>query len=265
MIKKVVLLALFFLVLFGLGASGVYAQEETLGSLEEILFQQELGAIWPANPLKYAIRSTVGAGVPASTIVLLLLLPVVAFVIAASRHVVGLRGFGIFLPAALSVVFVALGPVIGIFLFLLIVTLSTVTRLSLRKLRIQLEYLPRMALILWSVVVGVLVLLFLSPFVTSLMLGNISIFPVLILALLAEDFTKTQIGKSAKTAISLTSETLILALMSYILLTLKTIQEFALLNPEILLLSTAIGDLLLGRYVGLRLREFWRFRKLIRN
>ena len=79
MIKKVVLLALFFLVLLGLGVGEVNAKEETLGSLEEILFQQELGAVWPANPLKYAIRPIVGAGVPASTIVLLLLLPFVSF------------------------------------------------------------------------------------------------------------------------------------------------------------------------------------------
>ena len=239
--------------------------EETSGHLERLLEEQVLGPVWPVNPLKYAIRASIASGVPANTIVLLLLLPVIAFVIAASRHIVGLRGFGIFLPAALSVVFVALGPIIGIGLFLLIVLLSTTTRLALRKFKIQLQYLPRMALILWSVVVGVLGMLFLSPFLGGFVFGNISIFPVLILALLAEDFTKTQIGKSAKTAINLTTETLILALMSYILLTLKTIQEFALLNPEVLLLLTAAGDALLGRYIGLRLRELWRFRKLFKN
>ena len=256
----------FVLLAMVLPISHIYAADIAPGdSLENVLRSQELGYTWPANPVKYAIRSSVTAGVPANTIVLLLLLPLIAFVIAASRHIVGLRGFGIFLPAALSVVFVALGPLIGIFLFLVIVTLSTVTRFALRKLKIQLQYLPRMALILWSVVVGVLILLFLAPYISGLVFGNISIFPVLILALLAEDFTKTQMGKSIKTAINLTTETLILALMSYILLTLRSIQEFALLNPEILLVSIAVGDVLLGRYIGLRFREFWRFRKLVKK
>jgi len=70
-------------------------------------------------------------------------------------------------------------------------------------------------------------------------------------------------GKSVKTAINITSETIILALLSYLFLTLKPIQEFALLNPEILLLITALFNFFLGKYVGLRLLEIWRFRKLL--
>src|SRR3990172_10122694 len=92
--------------------------EEALGPLEKLLEEQKLGPIWPANPVKYAIRGAVAAGVPANTIVLLLLLPIVAFVIALTRNIIGIRGFGIFLPAALSVVFVATGPIIGIGLFM---------------------------------------------------------------------------------------------------------------------------------------------------
>ena len=136
-----------------------------LGPLEKLLKDQKLGKVWPTNPVKYAIRGAVNSGVPANTIVLLLLLPIVAFVIAFSRNVVGIRGFGIFLPAALSVVFVAAGPIAGIGLFLLIVAVSTLVRMLLRKLKLKLQYLPRMAFILWAVVVGVLGLLFTEPYV----------------------------------------------------------------------------------------------------
>ncbi len=237
--------------------------EETVGPLEKLLAEQSLGPVWPTNPIKYAIRASVEAGVPPNTIVLLLLLPVIAAIIAAARHIIGIRGFGIFLPAALSIVFVATGPVVGIILFLIIVAVSTTTRLILRKLKIKLQYLPRMALLLLFVVMGVLGVLFATPVIKQPDLTNVSIFPVLVLVLLAEDFSKVQIGKSAKTAINLTTETLILSLASYVFLTLKPLQEFALLNPEILLLSVAIFDFFLGKYVGLRFVEFWRFRKLI--
>lgn len=237
--------------------------EEALGPFEKLLAEQKLGPVWPTNPIKYAIRAAVAAGVPANTIVLLLLLPVVAAIIAGARHLVGLRGFGIFLPAALSVTFVATGPVVGIGMFLVIVAVSTLTRLVLRRTKIKLQYLPRMSLLLLFVVLGVLGILFLAPVVRRADITNISIFPVLILVLLAEDFTRVQLGKSARTAVGLTTETLILALVSYIFLTLKPIQKFALLNPEILLLSVAVFDFALGKYVGLRFIEFWRFRKLI--
>jgi len=237
---------------------------QTLGPLEKLLNEQVLGSVL-FNPIKYAIRGAVNAGVPANTIVLLLLLPISAFVIAVTRNVIGIRGFGIFLPAALSVVFVAVGPVVGILLFLLIVVISTFVRIALRKLKVKLLYLPRMALILWAIVIGVLGVLFSAPFIKSASLANVSIFAVLILILLAEDFIRVQLGKSVKTAISLTSETLIIALISYIFLTLKPLQNFVLLKPEITLLAIGILDVILAKYSGLRLMEVWRFRKLINN
>lgn len=235
---------------------------ETIKPLEKLLKDQTLGPTWQ-NPFKYAIRSAVGAGVPANTIVLLLLLPIVAFVIAASRHIIGLRGFGIFLPAALSVVFVATGPVTGIVLFLLITAVSLLVRFILKKFNLRLQYLPRMSFILWAVSVGVLGILFAAPLIKRPEIVNVSIFPVLILVLLAEDFTRVQLGKSVRIALNLTVETLILSLMSYFFLTLKPLQEYALLNPEITLGVVALGDFILGRFIGLRIIEFWRFRKLI--
>jgi hypothetical protein len=239
--------------------------QETLGPLEKILQSQKLGSVWPYNPVKYAIRASVAAGVPANTIVLLLLLPIMTFVIAFSRNIVGIRGFGIFLPAALSVVFVATGPIVGIGLFLIIVAVSTFVRLALRKLNIKLQYLPRMSFILWAVVVGVLGILFLAPILRFSELSNVSIFAVLILVLLSEDFTRVQLGKSVKTAINLTFETLLLSLISYFFLTLKPLQEYVLLNPEVSLIGIAVLDLLLGQYTGLRVMEFYRFRKLIKG
>lgn len=237
--------------------------EEAVGPLEKLLQKQELGPMWPTNPLKYAIRASITAGVPANTIVLLLLLPLVASIIAGARHLIGLRGFGIFLPAAMSVAFVATGPVLGIILFVIIVMASTFIRLLLRGLKIKLQYLPRMALMLLFVVFSVLLFLFMAPVINKPDLANISIFPVLILILLAEDFSKVQLGKSIKVAINLTTETLILALVSYAAMTLKPLQEFAMLNPEVLILGVLVFDFAVGKYVGLRLIEFWRFRKLI--
>lgn len=239
------------------------SSDVTVDRLEQLLYDQKLGPVLPFNFIKYAIRATVGAGVPPNTIVLLLLLPLVVAVIAAARHIVGLRGFGIFLPASLAIVFAAIGPVVGIGLFMVIVIVSTYSRILLRMLKLKLQYLPRMSLMLWFVVVGVLFSLFLAPVIRHPDFTNVSIFPVLILVLLAEDFSKVQLGKSPRTAIMLASETIVLSLVSYVFLTFEALQEYALMYPETILLLVVALDLLMGRYVGLRFFEFWRYRRLI--
>jgi hypothetical protein len=241
-------------------AALVQSPQKHKPELSKIALEQNLN-----TPLKYAIRRSLESGVSVETIVLLILLPIVGLIIAAARHLIGLRGFGIFLPASLSIVFLATGPVVGIGLFLIIVTLSTLFRVFTRRVKIQLQYLPRMALTLWVVALGVLGVLFAAPLIGNIGITEVSIFPVLILVLLSEDFTKVQLGKSARVAIALASETLILALVSFTVLSFRAVQIFALTNPEITLLSSAILALLLGRYTGLRLLELWRFRKLLRR
>lgn len=237
-------------------------QDLTGNTLELSLQNQSLGSVW-LNPMKYVIHGTVGSGIAAKTIALLLLLTVVTAFIAGVRHVVGVRSFGIFLPAALSVVFVVIGPIVGIGLFVLIIAIASLVRFGLRKLKIRLQYLPRMAFILWGVIVCVLIILFLGPIFGGLDFSNISVLPLFILILLAEDFIRVQLGKSVQAAINLTTETLILAFASYLILTFVPFERFALLNPEILLVCVAVFDFILGKYIGLRFLEFWRFRKLI--
>lgn len=237
--------------------------EETIGPLEQLLKDQKLGSPLPFNFMKYAIRSAIAANVPVNTIVLLLMLPGVAALIAAARHMIGLRGFGIFLPAALSVSFVAIGPIVGIGLFVVIVVVSTFIRLIFRKFKIKLQYLPKMALMNHFIVMGVLLVLFMAPVLNRPDFANVSIFPVLFIILLAEDFNRVQAGKSAGVALNLAIETIILALGAFIFLNASAAQHFVLLHPESYIFGVAIFDFFVGKYVGLRFVEYWRFRKLI--
>jgi hypothetical protein len=169
------------------------------------------------------------------------------------------------MPTALSVVFVSIGPIFGIGLFVLIIGVASFVRSVLRTTKIHLQYLPRMSFILLAVVVCVLLVLFLAPIFGGIDLGGISVLPLFILILLAEDFIRVQLGKSVKAAVSLTTETLIIAFVSYLILSFTPFQEFALLNPEVLIISVALIDFVLGKYIGLRFLEYHRFRKLIKS
>jgi len=128
----------------------------------------------------------------------------------------------------------------------------------------KIQYLPRMALLLWFVSLGVFAILFLSPFLNLNTIITLSIFPILILILLTESFIEIQIGKSMREAIGMTLETLMIALICSFVLQLDFLQKFVLIRPELTVIGVAILDTFMGKYTGLRLLEYKRFKRLIR-
>jgi hypothetical protein len=232
------------------------------GKLEKILEDHPVGELSPFNFLRHAIRSAVVQGVPANTIVLMLMFPLVAAVVALARHVVGLLSFGIFTPALLSVAFLATSLTTGIVLFFMILALTTLLRMGLR--RFHLQYLPRMALFMWCISLAVLGIILVSPTIGNKELITLGIFPILILILLVEDYLDLQITRNFKSAMGITIETLVVAIVCYYLMSWELLQKFALVNPEFFTLGVLLVIIMVDRYTGMRLLEIWRFRKIIK-
>jgi len=219
----------------------------------ESLLLRQLGPVGPLNFLKHAIQQAAISGVPTQTIVILLLFPLVACLIAAARHFIGIRGFGIFTPAMLSVAFLVMGVLNGVVLFVIILVVASLARVAMKGLKIH--YLARMSMLLWFICLGVFV---------SLFWLRVSIFPILILILLAENFIEVQISKSLREAGQLTLETFILALGSLGVLSWGWLKKELILHPETIVLGTALLNIIIGRFTGLRLLEYRRFRRLLK-
>lgn len=215
------------------------------------------------NTLQLAIRKAVNRGIPSNILVLLLLFPLVATIIAFSRHIIGLRGFGIYTPAVLSVVFVSTGIPLGLTVFLLIV----VSSILLHKLfkRFNIAHLPKTALTLWGVCAIIIAFLIIMAYFKIQAFYALTIFPLLILVSLSENFTSTQLMSSTREAFALTLETLILAICATFIIGNENIQKFTILNPELVLLFSLVANILIGRYTGLRLIELIRFKNLIKK
>jgi hypothetical protein len=237
--------------------------EETKSRLEEVLDSQEIDSPWPFNFFKVAIRRAVNEGVPPNIFVLILLFPLTAALVAFSRNVMGVKGFGIFIPAAVSVAFLSTGVVVGVILFLSILLAASLARRIIRKVRMQ--YFPRMAMLIWAVSLAVFGLLLMSPFMGSWSsLQQTGIFPVLLFILLADPFIEAQIHKSTKTALVMAVETMVLALIAYWVMSSVWLQETVLLQPELAILSVMLVNYVISRYRGLRLLEIWRFRDILK-
>lgn len=234
---------------------------ENQDSLVEFLNRRPISSVNWYTPLLYGIRRAVDNGVPANVLVLILLFPVITAVISFSRHIVGLKGFGIYTPAVLSVAFLSTGILNGIFLFVMTLVASTVMKKIVKRMKLQ--YLPRTAMLMWGVSLFMIIALIALSFLPIQLFLNISIFPLLIIILLTENFLDSQLTGSQSEAQQLTIETLIIAIICSWLIRQQSIQQFVLLQPELTLLSVAAINLLIGRYTGLRLLEWLRFRNII--
>jgi hypothetical protein len=213
------------------------------------------------NFLQHSILYSVREGVPPNIIVLVLLFPLTASLIAASRHIIGLKGFGIYIPAVLSVALVSTGILEGLLIFVAIVAVALVAKKLLRKTK--LSYLPRTALLVWTISLGIFGLLMIAPYFNLVTLMSVNIFPILILVLLSENFLDAQSRTKQADALALTIETLGLAVISSILIKWELLQKFALTDPELLILLIVVFNILIGRFTGLRIKEWFRFRSLI--
>jgi len=237
--------------------------QPTQDRLRSALAKQKLGPISVTNFLKYAIRAAIDKGVSTNTIVLIFLLPLIGTIVSALYYLVGLTGFGIFMPAMISVSFLATGIVGGLILFGMILFLTSVFGQVLRRIRLHQR--SRRTVILWVVSLTTFILLFLSPNLHLFDLTKISIFPILFLILLSEEFVRVQMGKSRKRAISLTLGTLFIAVVGAILMSWDKLQELVILYPEFSLLTIFFLNLFIGRYTGFRLLEYRRFKSVLRG
>jgi hypothetical protein len=231
--------------------------------LARILDDNPIGPLSWNNFIQQAIRRAVDGGVPANILVLLLLFPVIASFIAVSRHFIGLEGFGVYIPAVLAVALLSTGIISGLSLFIVIILVATIGRDVVKRLRLQ--YLPRTAVVLWAVSIAVFGVLLISPFLirVGIDLITLSIFPILVLILLSENFIDAQLSSTQSRALQLMAETIVLAVMSALFVRTQFVQDFVILHPEITILAVLLIDLAVGKYTGLRVTEYLRFKSII--
>lgn len=211
------------------------------------------------NATEFFVQRAVYNGVPANTIILILLLPFLATFFVFIRNVIGLKTLEMWVPIALSITLIATGVAAGAILLATILLASTIARMILKRLRIM--QLPKSALSLLIVSLIVFTTLTISSTFGILTVKQLSIFPVLLLILLSDRIFALQIARGFKQTIGITSVTLILGILGFIFLSTDVVRNYILLYPESTLLLVPI-DIIIGRYFGLRLTEHFRFATL---
>lgn len=228
----------------------------------ELFKRRPADTLTPLNFTAYAVQSAVKSGVPSRTIILILLLPMLATIIAFIRHVVGLPSIGLLVPIALSITLLSTGIAVGILLLSSIILGSTFAQIILKRLRIM--QLPKMAISMFIVSIIIFAVLTIGAVSGFIVVKQLSIFPVLLLILLSEQIISVQLERSFQEMLVITIVTIALGIIGFVILSAQAIRNTFLLYPELIFLLIPI-NILIGRYFGLRLLEYFRFASISRH
>ncbi len=193
---------------------------------------------------------------------ILVLMPIGALVISVLHQMVGLKTFGTFTPILISLAFRQTGLIVGIPLFVLVVIIGLLFRGYLNKL--QLLIVPRLAAILTATV---LLVGFLAIILENLGINlglSVSLFPIVILAMTIERAAMMWEESGPKETIIAGLGSILAAVIGYFCMINSYVEHWAFIFPELLLLVLAV-NILVGRYNGYKLIEYFRFLSLQRR
>ena len=226
------------------------------------LINEESGRISVWNSISYLVSFMISKGIPSNTIVLLLMLPIIATIIAFLKQVIGITTFGLYTPSIITLSFLALGLKFGLAILIIIIISGAFVRTILE--RFHLLHIPRIAIVLTFSTLIILLTLALGTYLGITSIASIAVFPMLIMTTLAEKFVSALGGKGFYAAFLLMLETTIVSLICYWVVEWHYLQNLILGHPEIILLLI-LFNYGLGRWTGLRLMEYVRFREVMKH
>lgn len=190
----------------------------------------------------------------------LLTVPLGAFLVVLLRNVIGVKTFGTFMPILIALAFRETRLLYGMLLFSLIVALGLALRFALERLKLLLV--PRLASVLIIVIILMLIVSMISHQLGLDRGLSIALFPMVILAMTIERMSLVWEEHGPSEAILQGLGSLTVAALGFLVMSHPALVHLIFVFPELLLVLLG-GCLLLGRYTGYRLAEFWRFRAVL--
>ncbi|MDN5213183.1 7TM domain-containing protein [Fulvivirgaceae bacterium BMA12] len=196
------------------------------------------------------------AGIAHDMFKMLLLLPFGAFLVAVFKNVIGFKTYGVFLPVLISLSLLETGLVPGLLLFTIIIAVVVLVNFPLTQWHIQ--YNAKISLMLIAVVITALLAIQILHTTGWLVASAPLFFPIIILTIISERMARKIEEEGTRNATELYVTTLLVTVLIYFVLSSEFIQHFVLTFPEIILTIAGI-NLLLGKWIGLRVMEYYRF------
>jgi len=199
-------------------------------------------------------------GLPFTLLRTILMLPIGALVVVFFRNVVGMPTFGTFLPALLAAAAGSTGALWGVATVAVVVGAVALARWGIQRL--ELLHSPTLAILLAAVVFTLLSTTMLAERLGVEPMTRVTLFPIAVLAICAERFYLSLTEHGGKEAGKELAGTLFVMLACHVVMNSLALQVLVIGFPEVIFLVIA-ADIYLGRWVGMRLSEYRRFRGLL--
>lgn len=207
-------------------------------------------------------------GLTDDMLILLLFIPILATLVNFSRYVIGFKTLGIYASMTLSFAYIFTGIRYGLLITFAVIVATFISYSILKKVRMH--YLSRITvnyIIITALVILVISLNSVSPISPTTEYHNPETIPplgIILIATLSDFFIKQYVKKDLTSSIRALGETILIGIIGWALLRAPGIQQFVLNNlwiqPALLFINVGIG-----KYTGLRFKEFFRFEKIITN
>lgn len=197
-----------------------------------------------------------------NTFKLLLLIPLGALVVVILRNLVGIRTSGTFMPILIALTFMQTTLLLGLLLFLVVVSVGLIMRSYLSHLNLLLV--PRIASVLVFVII-----IFAAIGIASHKLGwdsglAITFFPMIILSWTIERMSVLWEEEGPREVLIQGGGSLFTASLAYLVMINPNLEHLVFNFPELLLVLLAI-IITIGSYSGFRLLELGRFEPMTRG
>ena len=239
-------------------ATGAEAVTYRYESLREHLRSEELAAMMvPPNRVLRAISLYRLPVATQSALRLLLALPLGALIVAIFRNLIGVPTFGTFMPVLIAFALRNVPIYVGLAMVVGVIGVGVFGRLVLERLRLLLV--PRLAILLCLVVLGVAAFALLGRRFETRELFSGVLFPIVILTMLIERFSIAIAEEGMRTALVRSGYSLLVTIAVYPVLRDPTADYVMFSFPE--LTFCVMGILVwIGSYTGYRLLDLVRFR-----
>lgn len=217
-------------------------------------------ALTPFNIFPFFLSQAIKNGLPAETIVLILMIPILTTLLVFLRNIVGVPSLDMLVIIALSIALLASGLFVGALLLGTILFSSMSARYLFSRVKIM--QLPKISLQMTVVSFAVVLLLAFLAFSDLISVESISIVPILLLIILSERIVRLEFERKPRKVWGTVIASLVIGVFGYGLLQSETAHAIILNFPEIVLLIAPL-NLIMGRYFGLRLNEYYRFSGLM--
>jgi hypothetical protein len=216
------------------------------------------------NAFNWIVRQ----GISANILLMLLYIPIIATFINFTKYIVGTKSFNIYAPLLLSFALLFTGFKLGIITIIVVVTTTLLIYHVFRRYRMH--YASRTTLIYIFVPIFLIItyiiissLHILSEYIPSV--SAVQPLGIILITGLADFFVKQYIKRDLYTTLRALGGTIVISIIGWMSIRWVPFQHFVSRNFIWIFITLVPLNLVIGKYTGLRWKDFIRFKDFLTN